>query len=470
MPHGEGTPRPSASTRREESPEDDGVGCAPMPDIPCPTVSIRSDYAKEMTSLPDMLADALEPLSPGPLHARAGFWLHRMGRPIPLADWIKDSTGLGKAALLSLAARIQGTPEHLSEAARLAEAEWLSPEHAWSAIGSARLALGDVPGAQAALTHPDVPPAPLTLPALSWLLQHHLADGGDPRPVLDHLGPGHDAAAALREVVLRVPRLAHAALPLVSPAQRDEVVLSLFLAGCVPEVLPSVGPAVVATHAALLGSTATARAALAPLLVERLPTWRGSAPAQAAPVYHHLALACAALADTEGALWCLDRLGGCRPRLRGAGLVAVLCPDDRLVSWALAQGSDDAEQVEALCQAGRIAARLQQPQRAHDLLRSAAVRAGHLADFYTRRLALQVISHAQTEAGAPLEALTTIDGIDRRRFGDAQRAAAAAALISSGKSKSAMKVIRSFPTGRRRTKSCCAISAAMFPTGLGPGV
>ncbi|MDG1478149.1 MAG: hypothetical protein P8R54_01095 [Myxococcota bacterium] len=423
-----------------------------------------------MTPLPDILADALERLSPGPLHARAGFWLHQMGHPIPLADWIEESTGLGKATLLSLAARIHGAPEHLSAAAQLAEGEWLSPERAWSAIGSARLALGDVPGAQAALTHPDVPPAPLTLPALSWLIQHRLADGGDPRPVLDHLGPGHDAAAALRAVVLRAPHLAHAALPLVPPAQRDEVVLSLFLDGCIPERLPPVGSTIAAIHAALLGHTAAARAALAPLLVAHLPTWQASAPAQAAPIYHHLALACAALADTEGALWCLERLGGCRPRLRGAGLVAVLCPDERLVSWALAQGSDDADQVEALCQAGRIAARLQQPQRAHDLLRSAAVRAGHLADFYTRRLALQVISHAQIEAGAPLEALSTIDGIDRHRFGDVQRTAAAAALLFSGKSKPAMKVIRSFPTGRRRTESCCAISAAMFPACLGPGV
>ena len=106
------------------------MGSAPLPDIPCPTVSTRSDYVRKMTPLPDILADALERLSPGPLHARAGFWLHQMGHPIPLADWIEESTGLGKATLLSLAARIHGAPEHLSAAARLAEGEWLSPERA----------------------------------------------------------------------------------------------------------------------------------------------------------------------------------------------------------------------------------------------------------------------------------------------------------------------------------------------------
>jgi hypothetical protein len=447
------------------------VDCsAPLPDIPCPTLSDRADYAMDMQPLPDMLTASLEVLPPGPLHARAGFWLHQMGQTPPLSDWIAKASGVGLAVLLCLAARIQEDASLLIEAERLAESEWLSPEIAWSGIGTARLALGDVPGALVALTHPDAPPTPLTLPALSWLLQHLLLSDGDPQPVLDHLGAGHDAAEALLAVATRVPDLARAALSLLPSEQRDEAALRLLLTGAIPDRLPPVGPTVTVIHAARQGQVDLARARLAPLLIERLPTWRASAPAQAAPVYHHLALACAALSDIEGALWSLERLAGQRPRLRGACQVSVFCPDDRLVSWALAQATDDETRIESLRQAGRITARLGQHQRARSLLRSAAALTSQLTAFYPRRLARQVVSSAQIEIGAPLDALTTIDAIDRRRFGDEQRTAAATALLFAGNSKAATQVLRSFPMGHRRAESCCAVSAAMFPGSLGPGV
>jgi hypothetical protein len=443
---------------------------APLPDIPCPTLPGRVDYALIMPPLSDMLLTSLALLPPGQLHARAALSLHWLGQPVPLTDWLARAEGVGRAALLCITARLAQDAAPLAEAEALAEAEWLSPEVAWSAIGSARLALGDLPGALSALTRPDTPPAPLTLPALSWLLQHLLADGGDPRPVLDHLGGGHDAEAALLGVADRDPRLAAAALGLLPPDRRDEGVITHLLRAPIPQPLPPVGPAVQVIAQARLGHTAAARARLAPLLIDRLPTWSASAPVQAAPVFHHLALACAALSDVEGALWCLERLADHHPRLRGAWRVSVLCPDERLIRWVLDQGGDDGQRVESLRQAGRIAAVIGQRQRADDLLRAAAGLAGRLEPFYPRRLALQAVSHAQIEAGAPLEALTTLDAIQPRRFGDEQRSAAAAALIIAGNIDAAMQVLTSIPDGLRRAESCCAVSAAMFPTRLGSGV
>ncbi|MEL6346668.1 MAG: hypothetical protein AAFV53_26380 [Myxococcota bacterium] len=414
-------------------------------------------------------------------------WIHHGHAPQAqevLVDRLQGSHGAERCVLLSTMACAMfvtgADPEAaLDEAERIAQNCWMDAEPAWTALGGARLFCRRRLDAHAALTGSDNPYQFEALPALVDLARahHRAADWERLQKALEHIGPGHDQAAALRAIVddaldrqalpaaitalwwipepLRIPILLRQLLRLVvagelERAWRFEAQWDGLVGADASRALAR----------ALLGDVGGARDLMAPLLVGR----KSAGPAR--DTMRYLAAASAAVGSVHQARWCIEQIAGVRPRLRAVCLSMRVAATDAspLLGWAVSLGETEEERVEAGRVVGMLEVRSGERPAGCARLRAIADLAADIDHHYQRRLALQTVAHAQIASGDVDGGLETAGRLRSRRFGYEHLQAAARTVAMEGATRRAAALLGRLPP---RPRSAGAVQILETLSGVG---
>lgn len=443
----------------------------------------QSRYMSAMAAVLEvLLAEALDRTPLGEAHAHWSDTLLQLGR-LPeavaaLESWLPTSRGVARCELLCALARTRAAAglsvaALLSEAHALAEAEWADAERAWSALGAAHHAAGDLDAALVAWTHEDNPyrfdcRAPIAAMAVSL---RRAGRWSALDVLLRHVGPGHEQAVILDAVIddaLARRELGPAlqALWWIPESLREGALLraigGMVSAGRLEDgwAAEALWDGIEGGHASrararvMLGDAADGRALLAPLLVAWLSPARPPRDTDAL----HAAVALLLLDDVDGAAWCLGRIPGQRAALRALEACASAAPSAALLASVLARWPGDPTVMRVV---GSLEAAGGQAAAGRARLQQAADAAAALEDFYPRRLALQEIAHAQIAAGDIEGALHTAERLTRERFGHEHIAAAAVRLAGAGALDEAAALLARLPPGALRIQAGCAALRAL---------